>query len=118
MTYRRRYLSGVSIPGVVSLLGFDETNPRSYRFQVDAIAVHHHALPSRSDGALAALQALLSDIERLPALAWDASPRQVREWRAQASTTFSEAETHLQNYSNAISERFFSHADSGHQVVL
>lgn len=47
MTYRRRYLTQMSIEAVVDLLVADQSNPRSLSFQMKEIQEHTAALPHR-----------------------------------------------------------------------
>jgi uncharacterized alpha-E superfamily protein len=44
MTYRRRYFSAPRWPGLLELLLRDETNPRSFTFQLEALREHELAL--------------------------------------------------------------------------
>lgn len=48
MTYRRRYFTEASVPGMLELLVLDATNPRSLAFQLARLAEHARELP---DGA-------------------------------------------------------------------
>ena len=45
MTYRRRYFTEPSLPGVLELLILDATNPRSLAFQIERIEQHVCELP-------------------------------------------------------------------------
>lgn len=50
MTYRRRYFSEPDIASVLELLLLDETNPRSFAFQLNEIGEHIRAFPATQDG--------------------------------------------------------------------
>jgi uncharacterized alpha-E superfamily protein len=53
MTHRRRYVVATTRETVIDLLALDGQNPRSVRFQVDAIREHSEALPGvEEDGDL------------------------------------------------------------------
>ncbi len=53
MTHRRRYVVATTRETVIDLLALDAQNPRSVRFQVDAIREHSQALPGvEEDGDL------------------------------------------------------------------
>ena len=45
MTYRRRYFAEARLPGVLELLLRDETNPRSFAFQIQLLREHIRELP-------------------------------------------------------------------------
>lgn len=56
MTHRRRYVVATTRETVIDLLALDAQNPRSVRFQVDAIREHSQALPGvEEDGDLSEL---------------------------------------------------------------
>jgi uncharacterized circularly permuted ATP-grasp superfamily protein/uncharacterized alpha-E superfamily protein len=45
MTYRRRYFTEMSVPGMLELLVLDGTNPRSLAFQLSRVEEHARGLP-------------------------------------------------------------------------
>lgn len=47
ITYRRRYLTQITMAPVLDLLIFDPANPRSVQFQVDQLRAHIEELPHR-----------------------------------------------------------------------
>ena len=65
MTYRRRYFTEASVPGMLELLVLDATNPRSLAFQIARIEEHARELPegAHRDG----VAALRRRIEKLTA---------------------------------------------------
>jgi uncharacterized alpha-E superfamily protein len=53
ISYRQRYLSGISRMAVVDLVALDPGNPRGVAFQAAAISAHLNALPVLSDNGFA-----------------------------------------------------------------
>ncbi|MEX0818113.1 MAG: circularly permuted type 2 ATP-grasp protein [Pirellulaceae bacterium] len=119
MTYRSRYLSGVSPAPVLDLLLTDETNPRSLVFQLEAIAAHvenlprDQAQPLRGADQRIALSMLHSarmlDLDALQEHHTVAKPTSLERALARLSTQ-------LPKLSNLIGHRYLIHADIPRQM--
>jgi len=77
ITYRQRYVSGLSRDAVADLVALDPGNPRGLAYQADAIGDHLRALPVLSDDGMAEPQqaeavALCADVATASAPALDA----------------------------------------------
>jgi uncharacterized alpha-E superfamily protein len=115
MTYRARYLMSVQLPAALDLILFDESNPRSVAFQLEALARHVKELP-RDEGkpqmtpeqrVMQAVQTelVLTDVESLCAAV---DPDDGR--RKQLGDLFVRLETQLGNLSQAIANAYLVHA--------
>jgi len=76
ITYRQRYLAGLSREAVVDLVALDPGNPRGLAYQAAAIDAHLRALPVLSDDGMAEPQqaeatALLADVTTASAATLD-----------------------------------------------
>jgi uncharacterized circularly permuted ATP-grasp superfamily protein/uncharacterized alpha-E superfamily protein len=115
MTYRSRYLMSVQLPAALDLILFDESNPRSVAFQLEALARHVKELP-RDEGkpqmtpeqrVMQAVQTelVLTDVESLCAAV---DPDDGR--RNELAELFSRLETQLGLLSEAIGNAYLVHA--------
>jgi uncharacterized alpha-E superfamily protein len=103
ITYRTRYMMGVSRAPVVDLVLFDENNPRSLAFQIVRTTEHLAKLPGlppdgRRSPALATLQALKAAFER-------EDPRTI------SNDTIIGFENQLMQLSNDISQSWFTYRE-------
>jgi uncharacterized alpha-E superfamily protein len=115
MTYRSRYLMSVQLPAALDLILFDESNPRSVAFQLEALARHVKELP-RDEGkpqmtpeqrVMQAVQTelVLTDVESLCAAV---DPDDGR--RKELEELFSRLETQLGLLSQAIANAYLVHS--------
>jgi uncharacterized alpha-E superfamily protein len=115
MTYRARYLMSVQLPAALDLILFDESNPRSVAFQLEALARHVKELP-RDEGkpqmtpeqrVMQAVQTelVLTDVESLCAAV---DPDDGR--RKELGALFARLEAQLVNLSEAIGNAYLVHA--------
>jgi uncharacterized alpha-E superfamily protein len=112
MTYRNRYFAAPQWPMVLDLLLLDETNPRSLRFQVDAMATHAMRLPGEGANGPAlpqilGLQNLLHQGEWQERLALEAQAS-----RDAVQASLAQAGTLLRELSDSITQLYFSHAET------
>jgi uncharacterized alpha-E superfamily protein len=110
LTYRARYLSSLQPAPVVDLLLTDESNPHSLRYQVDAIMRHLERLPRESEALrgqaerrMIKLQADLLTVDVVQLCAGDGSL--LRRFVDDAITL-------LFQFSEDLTQRFFSHAET------
>ena len=109
-TYRHAYHGSIDTTAVLDWLVISADNPRSVRYQADAINHHLGVLPSelapRSVGALR-LQSLrvLGDIHLSDAAGLAAHP-------AEAAKLFRDQQQHLAVLSDELNHIYFSHAES------
>lgn len=115
MTYRRRYFAQPKWSGALDLLLADETNPRSLAFQLQTLAGHAPLLPAQTVGATKTPETEL--IERT----WE--DLEQADWGLLAQSHFAGQDTDLkdllvhlrtslQQASNLVARRYFSHATS------
>ena len=112
MTHRRRYHERPQLSGVLDLLLLDETNPRSLAFQLNALATHARALPStglsgpaREQGLLDSASAQLASVDLL-ALTAGSAPR------GAVTELVETMHSRLTELSEALTHRYFAHADA------
>ena len=121
ITYRSRYRLEPMLPLVLDLLLIDETNPRSFAYQLAALSKHLEALPQATDGnaltrerrIVLSLQTAvrLADVHELSAASPDGR-------RGQLETLLHPALNELPQLSNLISRRYFRLVeDEPHRVT-
>lgn len=99
ISYRARYLTGLSLVPVRDLVALDPFNPRSIAFQIDRIREHLAALPSlRDDGIEEEPVALATDLGFTIA---------TMRSEAMARTALLSVENKLMTLSDAIGRRYF-----------
>jgi uncharacterized alpha-E superfamily protein len=113
MTYRRRYLAEPQLPSVLDLLLADETNPRSLRFQVNALLEHISNLPHQQEGAQASRE--MQQITAVEALLVQADPQTLAGATSAAECTalgelLSRGASELRSISDSLTHHYFSHA--------
>lgn len=115
LTYRARYLSSLQVAPAVDLLLTDETNPRSLRYQVDAVAAHLQRLPnenpvqrSQAERRIIQLDAELVTVDVLQICAGDGEA--LRQFVDNAVTS-------VFQFSDELTQRYFSHVEPAHAVA-
>jgi uncharacterized alpha-E superfamily protein len=119
MTYRSRYLTHLQVPPVVDLLVVDESNPRSVAFQLVALAGHADQLPygtlptllsTEQRSIMSALSAVrLAEIDRICMIG-----DQHKRWELEQF--FSDVESQLWTFAEALNHDFFFHAGRQRQM--
>ncbi len=99
ITYRSRYLEGISLTPVRDMAMLDPYNPRSMAFQVEAIKAHIAALPALQDDGMPEEPSRLSILLASQVAAGDAA-----DLNAEAVRTF---EHRLLDLSDSITDRYF-----------
>ncbi len=105
ISYRARYLTGLSLEAVRDLVTLDSFNPRALAYQVERIAGHLDALPAlRDDGMPEAHRMIFHRIEAL-----------LRTSTAELldSEMMLGLENRMSEFSNAVSSRFFLQGNEG-----
>lgn len=113
MTYRRRYFAQPELHSVMDLLLLDESNPRSLRFQIEALSEHAADLPRESNSSLpdpdqSLITSALDNLRQ-----FGASPEETRatDWPSTAlGTALANIAGDLRRFSDSINARYFSHA--------
>ncbi len=104
ITYRTRYYTTLQLAPVLDVLMLDETNPRSFAFQLQDLAGLYAALPRHSSEDLWLLRSTLDYLETFdPVVIASEGDRGLASW-------LREIENRLPAWSNHLSERYFSHA--------
>lgn len=119
MTYRSRYRTQVEAAMALALLVQDETNPRALGYQLKHLEQDIHTLPQRGESAYdgterrLALEAItlvrLADVQKLASISETRRP-ELDQLLARLSRL-------LPELSDAISNGYFSHADTQQQLV-
>lgn len=114
MTYRSRYLSSLQPPAVLDLLLMDETNPRSTAYQIVALNEHVQTLRTFSPRAERDQEERLV-LEALTMLrvasAHTLAAENEEGAREALATLLDRLETAIPEVSNALSNRYFAHAE-------
>ena len=100
MTYRRRHFSRPCIEGVIDLIFFDRSNPRSLAYQIHVLNAEAAHFPGRADFGL--LPRIREQAARLAARFTDPRPPDAAEFDALVMA--------LESFSDALTEHFFSHS--------
>ncbi len=113
MTYRRRYFGQPQWPTVVDLLIADESNPRSFAFQANALLRHMQRLPGAEAGGvpggeearlLIALRSTLAQLNLTGIAEGEIIPE-----TAPLVTTLDSIAAQMRHLSDSLTRRFFSH---------
>ena len=112
MTYRRRYLGGVLLPAVLELLLLDDGNPRSFAFQLRALADHAAILPREGaldggNGEQPRIATLLARVMKLDP-AWLARAAEAEAVEA-LDSLFADLLLELGVLSNELTHHYFTH---------
>jgi len=109
ISYRARYLAGLSLEAVRDLVALDPYNPRAIAYQIERIAEHLGALPAlKYDGMPETHQAIFFRI--------DAAIRTARAESLDALMMLG-LENMLAEFSNALSARFFLQGAEGFRMA-
>ena len=100
MTYRRRYFSRPEWQGVIELLFFDRTNPRSVGFQVALLRRESDSFPG--DPAFGLFPRIIAEVQNLDARLADPTPPGASELEKLAYP--------LAHLSDLITQHYFSHS--------
>jgi uncharacterized circularly permuted ATP-grasp superfamily protein/uncharacterized alpha-E superfamily protein len=115
LTYRARYLSSLQVAPVVDLVLTDDTNPRSFLFQVNALRSHVERLPrseqvvrSRAERRIIELQSSLMTADVVHACAGDgAGLRQLLD----------DCSVLIWQFSDDMTQTWFSHAQESRALA-
>ena len=112
MTYRRRYLGGVNLPAVLELLLLDDGNPRSFAFQLRALADHASILPREAgaeggNGEQTRIAAVLARLMKIDP-AWLAKAPEAEAMEA-LDTMLADLMVELGVLSNELTHHYFTH---------
>ena len=100
MTYRRRHFSRPRFEGVIELIFFDRSNPRSLAFQIQVLHAEAAHFPGRADYGL--LPRIREQAATLAARFTNPTPPDMAELDALVAA--------LEAFSDALTEHFFSHS--------
>ncbi len=107
MTYRRRYLAQPQLASVLELLIFDEGNPRSFAFQLNALNTHAGNFPAYEKRAgeneekqLAEITQLFQSMDpgKIAALPEEVRDEEVKEWLASLVGALGDLSTNLTHH--------------------
>ncbi|MEY2410857.1 MAG: hypothetical protein QOF48_3527, partial [Verrucomicrobiota bacterium] len=111
MTHRRRYHERPQLSGVLDLLLLDEGNPRSLVFQINTLAMHAAALPNVGPAGSGREKELLSDaLAQIEAI--DLASFAIGPAAGALSTLVATLQNQLTDFSDALTHRYFAHADA------
>jgi uncharacterized circularly permuted ATP-grasp superfamily protein/uncharacterized alpha-E superfamily protein len=122
MTYRRRYRYGISIPQLLELVVYDESNPRSLAYQLSKLEDHVTSLPSQAQQTSSrtelerlalesATMVRLADVNRLAAADDDAIRRNTLD------NFLGVLATRMTSLSDVLTATYFRTAEMPHQLV-
>jgi uncharacterized circularly permuted ATP-grasp superfamily protein/uncharacterized alpha-E superfamily protein len=100
MTYRRRHFSRPRIEGVIELIFFDRSNPRSLAYQIHVLNAEAAHFPGRADYGL--LPHIREQVATLAARFTNPQPPDAAE--------LDDLVAALESFSDALTEHFFSHS--------
>lgn len=100
MTYRRRHFSRPRLDGVMELIFFDPTNPRSVAFQVGIL--HQESLRFPGEDAFGLLPKIREQLESLH--------QRFADYLAPDEKEFDEIANSLESFADMLTQHYFSHS--------